>query len=188
MSSTEEYLDVLDEQGKFTGVSRPRSEVHRLGLWHRVAHVWIVNSKGEMIVQKRSEKKESWPGLWDISCAGHCSAGDSSLVSAQRELEEELGLIIASEKLTFLFTETVNSVLNGGKYLNKEFIDVYLLELEVDLKTLVLQESEVSGVQSFYYKDLMQRYKESDATFVPIPPEGTYYKQLFAHIEKRFKR
>eukprot|EP01119_Soliformovum_irregulare_P014431 TRINITY_DN3947_c0_g1_i2.p1 TRINITY_DN3947_c0_g1~~TRINITY_DN3947_c0_g1_i2.p1 ORF type:complete len:185 (+),score=48.17 TRINITY_DN3947_c0_g1_i2:17-571(+) len=79
--ATEEYLDVLDENGKFTGISHPRSQVHREGLWHRVVHVWIVNSKGQVLLQQRTLNKESWPGMWDISSAGHISAGEGSLVT-----------------------------------------------------------------------------------------------------------
>lgn len=77
----EEYLDVLDEKGNLTGEKKLRSEIHAKGLWHKVVHgihfisahsaVWIVNSKGELMVQKRSEIKESYPGLWDISSAGN---------------------------------------------------------------------------------------------------------------------
>jgi len=76
-----ENIDVLDENGNVTMKRYPRSEVHRLGLWHRVAHVWIVNQKGELIVQKRTNTKESWPSLWDVSSAGHCDAGENSLTT-----------------------------------------------------------------------------------------------------------
>ncbi|KAL0327689.1 UNVERIFIED_CONTAM: Nudix hydrolase 3, partial [Sesamum angustifolium] len=58
-------------------------EVHRDGDYHRAVHVWIVvESTQEVLLQRRSDCKDSWPGVWDISSAGHISAGDSSLVSA----------------------------------------------------------------------------------------------------------
>ena len=41
--SKQEHLDVLNEDGSFTGVSKARSEVHANGLWHRVMHLWVVN-------------------------------------------------------------------------------------------------------------------------------------------------
>jgi len=61
-----------------------RSEVHRDGDYHRAVHVWIYSeSTGELLLQRRADCKDSWPGKWDISSAGHISAGDSSLFSAQ---------------------------------------------------------------------------------------------------------
>ena len=72
---TEELIDILDEKGNKIGVSKTRGEVHAKGLWHQAAHVWIYNSKGEILLQKRSMQKESWPGRWDISAAGHVQQG-----------------------------------------------------------------------------------------------------------------
>lgn len=60
-----------------------RRDVHRDGDYHRAVHVWIyAESTQELLLQQRADCKDSWPGLWDISSAGHISAGDSSLVSA----------------------------------------------------------------------------------------------------------
>lgn len=70
-----ELLDVLNEKGEFTGISKPRGEIHKLGLYHKAIHCWIINSKGEMLIQKRSPLKKAYPNLWDISCAGHIEAG-----------------------------------------------------------------------------------------------------------------
>ena len=61
-----------------------RGEVHRDGDYHRAVHVWIyAESTQELLLQRRADCKDSYPGQWDISSAGHISAGDSSLVSAQ---------------------------------------------------------------------------------------------------------
>jgi hypothetical protein len=61
-----------------------RGDVHRDGDYHRAVHVWIfAENTQELLVQRRADFKDSWPGLWDISSAGHISAGDSSLVSAR---------------------------------------------------------------------------------------------------------
>jgi isopentenyldiphosphate isomerase len=94
-----EYIDVLTEEGKPIGQSVPRSEVHAKGLWHQAVHVWIINSKGEILIQKRSAIKESSPGLWDISAAGHMSAGESVLEAVHKEISEELGIKISSDDL-----------------------------------------------------------------------------------------
>lgn len=62
-----EYLDVLDEQGNLTGIKKPRKQVHMDGDWHRTIHVWIVNEKGEILLQRRCATKDSFPNMLDVS-------------------------------------------------------------------------------------------------------------------------
>lgn len=81
-----------------------RSAVHRDGDFHRAVHIWIfAESTKELLLQKRSDDKDSWAGLWDISSAGHISAGDASLNTARRELQEELGVNLPADAFEFLF-------------------------------------------------------------------------------------
>ncbi len=54
-------------------------------------HIWIVNASKGILIQKRADNKESHPGLWDISAAGHIPSGESALSAAVRECEEEVG-------------------------------------------------------------------------------------------------
>jgi isopentenyldiphosphate isomerase len=85
-----EYIDTITPDGNLTGESRPRDEVHKNGIWHRSVHIWVLNDKEELLIQRRALQKESHPGMWDVSCAGHIGSGDSSLQAAVRELKEEL--------------------------------------------------------------------------------------------------
>ena len=71
----DELIDVLDENGVHTGEVLPRKEIHKRGLWHRAIVVAIINEKNEVLLQQRSEKKDKNAGMWDISVAGHISAG-----------------------------------------------------------------------------------------------------------------
>ena len=90
-----EYLDICDENGIPTGKTVSREQAHREGILHRTAHVWIARKTPgghEVLLQKRSLDKESYPGLWDTSSAGHIPAGEEPLPSALREMKEELGL------------------------------------------------------------------------------------------------
>ena len=73
-----EILDICDEQGRPTGMTVDRAAAHRDGVLHRTAHVWIVRERGgktQILLQKRSMDKESFPGLYDTSSAGHIPAG-----------------------------------------------------------------------------------------------------------------
>jgi isopentenyldiphosphate isomerase len=80
-----------------------RREVHALQLPHRSIQVLLVNHRGELLIQKRHKDKLTFPGFWDVSCAGHVEepdytrGPDEDLDSvyeavARRELFEELGV------------------------------------------------------------------------------------------------
>ena len=86
-----ELFDVVDDDDRVLGRMR-RDDVHRWQLRHRAAHVLVVNSRGEIFVQRRSRLKECAPGLWDTSVAGHVQSGESYAACAVRELAEEIGL------------------------------------------------------------------------------------------------
>jgi isopentenyldiphosphate isomerase len=88
---SQELLDVVDADDRVVDV-RPRGEVHRLGLMHRSVHILLFNGKGELFIQKRSMSKDSSPGLWDSSAAGHVDSGEDYLSCAIREMGEELGV------------------------------------------------------------------------------------------------
>ena len=99
-----EYLDIVDEQGQPTGKIISRTLAHTKGIRHRTAHIWIVRRKNEhfqVLMQKRAMSKDSFPGKYDTSSAGHIQAGDEPLASGLRELAEELGIHAKPEDLEF---------------------------------------------------------------------------------------
>lgn len=85
----DEILDIVDDKNCVIGKA-PREKIHREGLQHRSAHVFIFNSKSELYLQKRARSKKEHPGYYDSSAAGHVSEGESYLNCAIRELKEEL--------------------------------------------------------------------------------------------------
>src|SRR5882672_1749826 len=87
----EEIFDVVNERDEVIG-HETRSEVHRRGLLHRAAHVLVFNSRGQVLLQKRSMKKDRQPGVWDSSASGHVDRGEDYDHCAVRELDEEIGL------------------------------------------------------------------------------------------------
>lgn len=100
MLMEEEYFIVVDENDKVIGRAS-RAECHsNPALIHRVAHVLVFTSAGELILQKRSKSKDIQPGKWDTSVGGHCCEGEDYLTAAYREMEEELGA--KGVKLTFI--------------------------------------------------------------------------------------
>jgi len=152
-----EQIDVLDENGFPTGVIKPKDAVHRDGDWHRAAHVWIVTNDGRVLLQKRAAVKENWPGWWDVSAAGHCSAGESALETAIRETDEELGLKLIASDLQHVGTFRDPVVLRGGSYIDNEIHEVFLVRRDVDLGALTLQAEEVEAVALVAPDELLTR-------------------------------
>ncbi|HYT60977.1 MAG TPA: NUDIX domain-containing protein [Haliangiales bacterium] len=91
----EEIFDVVNDRDEVIG-QKPRSEIHRLKLKHRAVHVLVFNSRGELFLQKRSMKKDCFPGAWDSSASGHLDLGESYDACAVREVREEIGLVLAA--------------------------------------------------------------------------------------------
>jgi isopentenyl-diphosphate delta-isomerase len=88
-----EIFDVVNERDEVIG-QRTRGEVHRLGLRHRAVHVLVFNRGGQLFLQKRSMKKDTFPGAWDSSSSGHLDTGEDYDACAIRELREEIGLAV----------------------------------------------------------------------------------------------
>lgn len=88
---SEEIFDVVDEHDRVVAQA-PRSVVHAQKLLHRAVHVFVFNSRGQLLLQKRSTHKDEYPLCYTSSASGHLGAGESYEAAAPRELEEELGL------------------------------------------------------------------------------------------------
>jgi 16S rRNA (adenine1518-N6/adenine1519-N6)-dimethyltransferase len=76
-----------------------RATIHRENLLHRAVHILLLNHRGELLLQKRSHRKDRFPRRWDSSAAGHVDAGESYRDCATRELKEEIGVAAALAKL-----------------------------------------------------------------------------------------
>jgi isopentenyl-diphosphate delta-isomerase len=141
-----ELLDLLTPDGAPTGRVKEKAAVHRDGDWHRAAHLWVVAPGRRVLLQRRALIKESWPGHWDVSVAGHVSAGETTLQAIVREAEEELGLVVEPDELRLIGTLRYQAVLHDGAYLENEFHDLFVLERAVDLASLRLDPAEVAEV------------------------------------------
>jgi isopentenyl-diphosphate delta-isomerase type 1 len=101
MSKSEEILEIVDSEGNVTGRA-PRSEIHgNPAFIHRVVHVLVFDSRGRLLLQKRSLKKDVAPGKWDTSVGGHVNPGEDIRDAALRETKEELG--VSGVELQFLY-------------------------------------------------------------------------------------
>lgn len=139
-----ELFDVLDENGMYTGGIANRQICHEEGMRHKAVAVFIINSKNQVLLQRRSEKKKMWPGLWDISAGGHVLTGEFGYQAAIREVKEEIGIDITEKDMIFIGA-TISETFNSG-YSDRHFNEYYIVKMDIDETKLVLQEEEVSDI------------------------------------------
>ena len=144
-----ELLDIVDENGEPTGQTIDRAEAHAKGVRHRTSHLWLLREKEgrvQILLQKRADNKPSYPGCYDISSAGHIPAGDGFVVSALRELGEELGLSANAEELVPIGRRTIVSdeVFFGKEFHDRQVSKVFVLWK--DTEEFTVQREEVSAV------------------------------------------
>ncbi len=183
-----ELLDLLDEKGNKTNRFKERSMVHRDGDWHGTVHIWIyayAQDGLKVLLQKRAQNKESYPGCYDISSAGHLLRGESYEEAARRELKEELGLDVKKEDLYFsgFYDHCTNNIFWGSPFIDREHTAIYLLHaLAVNIGNIVLQE-EVEQVCWFDVKKLLLQLNEPSFCIAKEELE-----EVINNIEKSHKR
>lgn len=143
----DEIIDILDEKtGETTGQTISKKEAHRTGVWHGAVHIIIVDKEhNKTLLQKRCAQKQLYPNTWDIAVGGHISAGESDFISAQRELEEELGLNPSDYEIKFI--EKVQEKLNNNGVISNEYVSIFVVYVDIDINNIVLQEEEVSEIK-----------------------------------------
>ena len=171
-----ELLDIVDENGAPTGETVDRETAHAMGIRHRTSHVWLLRyrrGRPEVLLQKRSADKDSFPGCYDISSAGHIPAGDGFLPSALRELEEELGVkaepssLILCGQRSFSFRR----VFHGKDFRDCQVSNVYVLFLDREEEEFTLQKSEVEAVEWFDLEECMRLVRENGIPHCIFPEE-----------------
>lgn len=141
----EEFFDVLNEKGNFTGKTESREKCHKEGLWHKAVVVFIINSKNQVLLQRRSPNKRMWPNMWDVTAGGHVLAGEFGFEAILRETKEELGIELEKNDITFIGSTL--STNEKGDILNKHFNEYYIANKDLDETKLKLQLEEVSEVK-----------------------------------------
>ncbi len=139
----EEIFDLVDENDQVIGKAT-RREVHEKSWFHRSVHIFVLNSKNELFLQKRSESKDENPGLWDSSVSGHVDAGEDYITCAHREMLEELGI---SGELEFLFK------VSAGPETHMEHVSVFTSRTD---KTPVCHPEEISEGRFWSIAEIME--------------------------------
>jgi isopentenyldiphosphate isomerase len=150
-----ELLEVLDARGRPTGRARSRAAIHRAGDWHQAFHCWILRHAGrEVVLQRRSLRKDTFAGYWDAAAAGHWRSGESA-AEAAREIAEELGLDVSFSSLVYRGRERASRRFANG-LVDREFHQVYVLALDEALSAYRPDPAEVIGLAAFPSRQLVE--------------------------------
>jgi len=125
MEVANELVDTFDDNGAPKG-AKERASVHRDGDWHRCFHCLIVSGCGEiprLVLQRRARRLVDYPGLIDVSVAGHLHAGETLADAAPREIGEELGIQIPFDSLRSL--GEYGLVVRRDGFWSRELTDVF---------------------------------------------------------------
>ncbi len=155
----EEFFDVLNENGNYTGKVESRKKCHKEGLWHKAVVVFIINSKNQVLLQRRSPNKRMWPNMWDVTAGGHVLAGEFGFQSIIREAKEELGIELDKNEMIFLGASISTNI--KGDIVNKHFNEYYVVNKDLDEKKLTLQKEEVSEVKWINKDEIIKRIRDN---------------------------
>lgn len=140
MINSEELLFIVDEHNKPLE-PQVRSFTHKNGLWHRTTGIWVINSKKEILCQRRSLKKDIKPGFWEAFFGGHLAPNEDYKASARKESTEELGVRINEEHLI------PYKIMSSNKLTHKEFQHIFALVLDKAISELQFEKEEIDELK-----------------------------------------
>ena len=163
-----ELVDKFDNKRQPLNISRERFEKIS-GEYNQSVHVWFLNDKNELLIQKRSMSKRVYPGMWAIT-GGAVDSGEQPIDALYREVKEELGLTIAPEE-----TELLLSL--SRTY---DFVDIYLVKKEIHLDDIIMQPEEVDEVKWVSIDEFKSLLKENK-----IPSSIGFYSNFALELIQR---
>jgi isopentenyl-diphosphate delta-isomerase len=176
----DELIDILTPEGKSTGKTALKSEAHKNGWFHATAHIWFFTSDKKILLQKRALTKKVFPGIWDISVAGHIGAGEAILEGAKREVFEEIGLILTDKDFIKIGTR-MHQVTHENGIQDNEHQHVFIAELKTPISELTMQPEEVAGLKLW---DLKVLKDTKNLENVLLPRFHAYYCSVYNEIIK----
>lgn len=156
-----EQWDLYDKNRKKTNRTHIRGNPLNDGDYHIVVHVWIRNSRGEILLTKRHPNK-TYPNLWECT-GGSILVGEESLDGALREVKEEIGITL----------DEANGKLVKSERRKSNFCDIWMFDQNFGLSETVLQQDEVSDIKWVTRAELDYIYHSKK-----LVPTLRYYKEI----------
>lgn len=151
-----ELVDIVNENNELTGQVEERWKAIEKGLWRRTVSCWIMNEKGEILLQKRAPNKRRNPNKW-AKTGGQVDSKETPEEAIFREVKEELGIEIPKEQIK------VVNIRKSEK--EKRFAYNFLFVVNYKLEDYTLQKEEVSEVRYYTIEELETAKKINDSNY-----------------------
>lgn len=170
-----DFLVLVDEDDNIVGY-REKEHCHRTpAKRHRAFSIFIFNSKREMLIQRRSHMKKTWPGFWTNACCSHPSKNELLQTATRRRLREELGFEIP---VTFLFKFSYESDYDkeyGENEIDHVFVGIYDGKIKPN-------RDEIADWRFVTIEALSAEVQTSPGEFTP------WFRKALPHVLKRARQ
>lgn len=143
-----EKVNVYNRNREITDKIKERNSLEK-GEYRISVHIWIINSKSELLIQQRSETSKKFPSMW-AQTGGGVLAGETSKEAAKREAKEELGINVEDEELYYI----------SSYVRTRDIVDVWLVKKDIDIDDLELQKEEVAEAKFVSFEDFDNMIKD----------------------------
>jgi isopentenyl-diphosphate delta-isomerase len=138
------------------------------GILHRAFSVFIFNSNGELLIQKRAKGKMLWGGFWSNSCCSHPRRGEDIMDAASRRLSEELGISCGLRYIYKFMYSAVFQKSDSGEFENvgseREVCSVFIGECS---DRVVFDDDEISEIKWVGVSDLIEDVSLNKGKYTP---------------------
>lgn len=141
-----EKVNVYNRNREITDKIKERNSLEK-GEYRISVHIWIINSKSELLIQQRSETSKKFPSMWSQT-GGGVLAGETSKEAVKREAKEELGINVEDEELYYI----------SSYVRTRDIVDVWLVKKDID--KLELQKEEVAEAKFISFEDFDNMIKD----------------------------
>ncbi len=152
-----ELIDVVDENNQLTGQVEERWTAYEKGLWRRTVSCWIMNKKGEVLLQKRTANKKRNPNKW-AKTGGQVDSGETVEEAIYREVKEEIGVEIPKNQIKVI-------AIYKSDDKNKRFAYNFIFTVNYKISDYILQPEEVQEVKYFSIEELELAKKNDDKNY-----------------------
>lgn len=170
-----ELIEIVDEEGNYTGRILPREEIHNRNFLHNEVACFVINDNKEILLEKRSPNKRYSPNKYGL-CAGHVMVGESLKTALVREIEEEIGIKVNEEDLTPIGEKEYTH-----KETNSHITYFYYIKINLSESDFTIQEEELTEVKWFKIEDIKKLIASNDNPTV-IDKEKLYLLDLLQNI------
>ena len=174
-----EMLLVLDEDGNSTGRVLNRDFIHKNGLFHNEVSCIVINNNKEILLQKRSKNKKSYPNCWAL-CAGHVIGYETIKNAILTEMNEELVMEIKEKNIFQLIPKMKNTREDNNCY-----VTCFCAIINKKAEDFLIQNEEVEEVKWFTLQQFKEMIEKEEGT---IFKNNNYYNAIISALEEMFNK